>query len=91
MSFERHKWKSEHTCPTLLHFYRGVRKNVQDLDHYLHHHVRHRRSWGHLGVNFESFKEIFEALKDIDKDVLAFFDILSSLRILNVTSVRTNK
>lgn len=33
-----------------------------------------------MGVNFESSKEIFNALEDIDKDVLARFDVLSRLR-----------
>jgi hypothetical protein len=35
-----------------------------------------------MGVNFESSKEIFNALEDIDKDVLACFDILSRLEPL---------
>ena len=79
MSLERLKAKDDLTRSTLLHFLCDDRKDIQDLDHDLHHHFRHSWSWWDLGVNFKSSKEIFDALEYIDKNILAFFDILSCL------------
>jgi len=43
-----------------------------------------------MGVNFESSKEIFDALEDIDEEILACFGVLSRLRTPEVTRTRTS-
>ena len=79
MSLEQLDAKDGLTRSTLFHFICGDPKDIYDLDHDLHHHVRHRRSWRDISVNFKSSKEIFEAFKDLDKNISAFFDVLSRL------------
>jgi hypothetical protein len=44
-----------------------------------------------MGVNFQSSEEIFNALEDIDEEILACFDVLSRLRPPDVTKSRTSK
>ena len=34
-----------------------------------------------MGVNFESSKEIFNALENVNKDILACFDVPSRLKV----------
>ena len=75
------------TRSTLLHFFYGRPKDIKHLHHYLYHHIRHRRSRWHRGINFESPKEIFDALEDIDKDLLARFNVVGRLKTSDVTRV----
>ena len=75
----------EPTCSTQLHFLCSCPKNIQHLNHYHHHRVCHCWHWWHLGINFQSSKEIFDTLKYIDKDILACFYFLGCLRSSNVT------
>src|SRR6266702_624395 len=82
-------FNDELTCSTLFHFFCGSRKDVQDLNYYLHHHVCHCRSWCDPGINLKSSKEIFDTLEDIDKEVLACIDILSRLGTPDVTRAHT--
>jgi hypothetical protein len=72
--------KDELTRSTLLHFLCGSAKDIQHLDHYLPHHVHHRWSWWDFDINLKSSEEIFDALEDINNDVLAFFDFLGRLK-----------
>jgi hypothetical protein len=44
-----------------------------------------------MDVNFESSKEIFNALEDIDEDILACFDVLRRLRTHVTRSARIGK
>ena len=79
--------KDRLTRSALLHFLCGRPEDIEHLDHYIYHRVRHRRSWCHRGINLESSKEIFDALEDIDKDILACFDVLGRLRTSDVSRV----
>ena len=44
-----------------------------------------------MDVYFQSSEEIFNALEDIDEEILACFDVLSRLRTLDVMRSRTCK
>ena len=44
-----------------------------------------------MGVNFQSSKEIFDALEDVDQEFLTGFDVLGRLITTNVTICRTSR
>ena len=91
MSLDQLKTEDELTCSTLFHFLCSSPKDIKNFNQYLRHHIRHRRSWWDLDINFKPSKEIFDAFKDIDKDVLAGLDVFGHLRFPNVTRTCTNK
>jgi hypothetical protein len=43
-----------------------------------------------MSVNFQSSKEIFDPLEDIDKEILACFDVLGRLKTLDVRRICTS-
>ncbi len=43
-----------------------------------------------MGVNFKSSKETFDVLEDINKEILACFNVLSRLETPDVTRTRTS-
>ena len=55
-------------------------KNREHLHHNLYDYIRHFGCWSHLGVDFETSEEVFDALKDVDKSVLACMNVYSCLR-----------
>ena len=42
-----------------------------------------------MSVNFQSSKEIFDALEDIDEKILACFDVLGRLKALDLKGIET--
>jgi hypothetical protein len=84
-SLEKREAEVELTRSTLTYFLCRDRENIQDLDRYLHHFVRHRRSKRDVGVSLEPHAEILDASEDVDDDILALGNIFSRLRT-NVTS-----
>ena len=63
-------------------------KNGENLDHYLNNYVHHLRGQGHFSINLETTEEHRNALKDIDKGVLACSSILGCLRGVGVTTIK---
>ena len=59
-------------------------KNGDNLGHYLNGHVRHFGGQRHFCVHLETSKKHIDALKDIQKCVLARTNVLSCLRTLGV-------
>ena len=55
-------------------------KNRKYLDHGFHHNVHQSCSRRNLNINFESSKEIFDALEEVNKDVLGGANSLSRLK-----------
>lgn len=63
------------TCSSLLNFLCRDGKERNYSDHNLYDDVCHRRSRWDGGVNFQSFKKIFDAAEEIDERVLTSTDI----------------
>jgi hypothetical protein len=59
------------TKSSTLHFLGRDRKNRQHLNHNLDDNVAHSPSWCDASIHFKPAGEIFNAVKDIDKLVLA--------------------
>jgi hypothetical protein len=64
-----------------FHFLRRDRKDGQYLDHNINSYVRHSRSWCDASVNLKPLEKSFDAVKEVDKFVLASADIFSRLRV----------
>ena len=58
----------------------------QDFDHYL----SHRRCGLDLGIDLESTGDVFDALKDVDKFIVAFSHVFGRLAGANVTNYELN-
>ena len=77
------------THSPLLDFLCSNGKNVQHLDHNGRDRVRHSFIWRHFNVCVQTSEKCFYALEHLKKCVLVRPNILSSLRIICITMVRT--
>ena len=74
-----------------LHFICRDRKDGQYLNHNLNDYVAHGRSWCDASVYFKPAEDIFNAVEDVDKLVLASARIISRLWALIVKIGRTRE
>ena len=59
-------------------------KHYQQFDHDFDQHLCHRRCGSDLGIDLESTGEVFNALEDIDKSVIAFSHVFGCLEDVNL-------
>jgi hypothetical protein len=71
--------KRVHTYSALLHLLRRDPENRENFDDNLDDYIHHLRGRPHFCVNLKTSKKHLNALKDVDKSVLACSDIFNSL------------
>ncbi len=67
------------TRSALLQLLRCDPNDRENLDSYMNHHIHHFCGWLYCCVNFKTSEEHFDALKDVQKCVLACPNVLSRL------------
>ena len=77
------------THSALFDLLRRNPKNRKDLDHNLNDDIHHLHGRGYFCIDFETPEKHFNALKDVEKSVLAGASVLSCLRDLVVRMVHT--
>jgi hypothetical protein len=75
------------THSALFDLLRRNPKNRKDLDHNLNDDTHHLHGRGYFYIDFETPEEHINALKDVEKSILACAHILNCLRDLVVTMV----
>jgi hypothetical protein len=81
--------KEKRTEPSLVHPFCRKREYRKKLSQYLDQYFSHRRCRFDLGssITREARKEVFEALKDVDKRIVTILDALCSLMDPEITNV----
>ena len=77
------------TRSALLHFFGRNSNKVEDLNHDSGDCVHHSLIWCHFSVYIQTTEKGFYALEHLKKCILVRANILSSLRIICITMVRT--
>ena len=76
--------KQQLTQSSLVDLFRRQGKHDQQFDHDFDHHLCHRGCGSDLGIDLESTREVFNALEDVDKGVVAFSHVFGRLAGANI-------
>ena len=72
------------TQSSLVDLFCRQSKHDQQFDHDFDYHLCHRQCRSNLGIDLESTGEVFNALEDVDKGVVAFSHVFGRLADANI-------